>query len=396
MTINRNNYESFFLLYVDNELSAADRISVEEFVKSNTDLKKELALLIETTLPDEKMVFPLKGLMLKEAFPASLQEDMLLHLDHALAASPAAVLEGLIAENSAVGEEWEILQQTKLDPSETIAFSDKHLLYRKERDKVVVMRYWKLAIAALFIGAGLYFGAIFFINKKPVNGTEVSVVNSGKQDTLNIKSTGLQHDSQTAYSTNTIKAITDSDPKQAIVMDPDNNNNATNVATRNTRVIPKSKTTSIQNPPAPQDQVTKSESPKKETNNLPVPYFENINKDKRNPQAIVNVEHEKKENTAKDPSGNIAVVANQVKPSINIPATNNGLLPDQNDNQSKLAVYNELEQKNDDHILYMNEEKVSHSKLGGFFRKIKRVIARNTKIKTGDGLRIGGFEIASK
>ena len=40
--INMDNYEEYFLLYVDNELTGADKASVEEFVKMHPELKSEL------------------------------------------------------------------------------------------------------------------------------------------------------------------------------------------------------------------------------------------------------------------------------------------------------------------------------------------------------------------
>ena len=43
--INRHNYETFFLLYIDNELSVTEKKTVDEFVDANPDLQEELIML---------------------------------------------------------------------------------------------------------------------------------------------------------------------------------------------------------------------------------------------------------------------------------------------------------------------------------------------------------------
>ncbi len=55
MELTRNTYEEYFLLYVDNELSAAERHGVERFVHDNPDLAEELAALKTAvlTMPEE-------------------------------------------------------------------------------------------------------------------------------------------------------------------------------------------------------------------------------------------------------------------------------------------------------------------------------------------------------
>jgi len=55
--INQYNYEEFFLLYVDNELSAADKQAVEQFVQANPDLAIELEMLKQMQLPAENILF---------------------------------------------------------------------------------------------------------------------------------------------------------------------------------------------------------------------------------------------------------------------------------------------------------------------------------------------------
>ena len=63
--INQHNYEEFFLLYVDGELSATDKQAVEQFVQANPDLAIELEMLQQTMLAADELVFEDKDLLFR-------------------------------------------------------------------------------------------------------------------------------------------------------------------------------------------------------------------------------------------------------------------------------------------------------------------------------------------
>ena len=64
MDINRSNYESYFLLYLDNELNPAEKFAVDKFIRENTDLYNEFELLQQTVLIPQDLVFDHKELLL--------------------------------------------------------------------------------------------------------------------------------------------------------------------------------------------------------------------------------------------------------------------------------------------------------------------------------------------
>ncbi len=64
-TINRNNYEEFFLLYTDGELNAAQQYEVENFVHQNPDLAIELEMFLSTRLHAETIEFDNKENLLR-------------------------------------------------------------------------------------------------------------------------------------------------------------------------------------------------------------------------------------------------------------------------------------------------------------------------------------------
>lgn len=66
MKINKENFETFFLLYVDNELDASERKEVEAFVKNNPQLQKSFDDLCATVLHPESVSMPQKSLLMHQ------------------------------------------------------------------------------------------------------------------------------------------------------------------------------------------------------------------------------------------------------------------------------------------------------------------------------------------
>jgi hypothetical protein len=72
MTINTNNYEAYFLLYIDRELSDDERQMVESFVRQHPDPEKELETLKQTIAIPPVLVFENKDSLLREEKKRSL------------------------------------------------------------------------------------------------------------------------------------------------------------------------------------------------------------------------------------------------------------------------------------------------------------------------------------
>jgi anti-sigma factor RsiW len=157
ITINQHNYEEFFLLYVDNELSAADKQAVEQFAQANPDLAIELEMLQQMRLPAENILFDEKlSLHRNESNSISLtnhEEQFLLYVDNELHPSEKEKVETFVLQHPALQDGFTLLKQTRLEP-EHIVFADKQLLYREEKKERPVFYFgWqRIAIAAALIG----------------------------------------------------------------------------------------------------------------------------------------------------------------------------------------------------------------------------------------------------
>jgi hypothetical protein len=156
-SINHHNYEEFFLLYVDGELSASDKEAVEQFVQANPDLAIELEMLQQMQLPAQEMIYAGKEDLYKKESSAvqyeNYEEQFLLHVDKQLSSEEEEKLAIFVLQNPALQEAFTLLKQTRLFP-ETIIFRDKSSLYRKEaKEKPGFYLSWqRMAIAAAVLG----------------------------------------------------------------------------------------------------------------------------------------------------------------------------------------------------------------------------------------------------
>jgi len=124
--INLNNYETWFLLYADNELSAIERNHVIQFIQMHPVLKDELDMLNDLKMvPDEAVMFHEKGL---------LKEDQYTDLETSIC----------------------------FEPDLQIVYPHKHELYRKETPGLFL---WSRPFQ---VAAVLLIGLFWFINR-PVN-----------------------------------------------------------------------------------------------------------------------------------------------------------------------------------------------------------------------------------
>ena len=203
MTINRHNYEEYFLLYVDNELSAAEKLEVENFVNDNEDVIKEFYALKQSVLIPGNDKFLPKANLYKTSADISLancEEYFLLHVDGELNEAEQDAVEKFVLQNPETQPNFTLLHKTKFE-ADPVVFPYKELLYKNPGNKIVWMSWSRIATAAMFAGVAV---ALYFL------------IPSDRGNTL-----------QAGSKQQTLKTNTTNAPSLAATSGPAKNNNAT-------------------------------------------------------------------------------------------------------------------------------------------------------------------------
>ncbi|MBK6282253.1 MAG: hypothetical protein IPF54_05910 [Draconibacterium sp.] len=153
MKINRNNYESFFVDYLEGKLDEKLVDDFIEFLQQNPDLKEELSLFENISIRNEEITFNKKELLLKEKFDVeqAFNEAAIAVFEEEISTSEKAEFDKYLSKHPEKQKEFELFKLTKLHPDETVVFSKKNKLYKKESGRTILL--WSMRVAAVFIVA---------------------------------------------------------------------------------------------------------------------------------------------------------------------------------------------------------------------------------------------------
>ncbi|MGM0375963.1 MAG: hypothetical protein ACQEQ0_04255 [Bacteroidota bacterium] len=161
MNIDRNNYEQWFIDYLDGTLGKKSRQELKLFLKANPDLAKELESLGETSLEPEHVPFSAKTSLLMEnaedGCPHRSDYLMIKQMEEGLDDREEKELAALIDSDESLLERVNLYHRTRLK-APAASFPGKEKLLRKDVAPLFFRKFYRwssVAAAALLL---LYLG----------------------------------------------------------------------------------------------------------------------------------------------------------------------------------------------------------------------------------------------
>lgn len=160
MEINRNNYEQYFLEAFEGSLDAVMQEQLVVFLEENPDLAEEFESFSLVTLPeDTTTVLGAKDFLKKEVIgDDNADRFYAAWLEGDLTGGQRAETEAFAASDPGRQHQFELMQQTRLEPDMQIRFPRKSSLKRHTLGPVVRRLWYAMpAAAVVLIMAGLFF-----------------------------------------------------------------------------------------------------------------------------------------------------------------------------------------------------------------------------------------------
>jgi hypothetical protein len=180
MKISRNNYESFFIDYLEGNLDEKLVDDFIEFLTQNPDLKEELAMFSPVAIEPATFEFSRKELLYKEKFDleSEFTEAAIASFEGDLQANEKIDFEKYISTHPEKKRDLELFEKTRLIADQSIVYQKKNELYKTTPLKSILL--WSGRVAAVLVIAFL---AYIFIGKnenKPVENSTVAVLEDSK------------------------------------------------------------------------------------------------------------------------------------------------------------------------------------------------------------------------
>jgi len=163
MKINRSNYESYFIDYIDGTLSDDLVDDLLDFLQENPDLAEELNAVKSMTLEPQQSTFTAKASLYKntnEISADSFEMQAVAYLEGDLKEPAQQQFLTEIADDSDKLKTLHLLQKAKLNPNLAIVYPNKKELLRQKNRAIY---FWVPRIAALLL---IFFSVWAIVPKK--------------------------------------------------------------------------------------------------------------------------------------------------------------------------------------------------------------------------------------
>lgn len=151
MMITRDNYEPFFLDYLEGNLEENMIDQFLDFLEKNPDLKEELHLFENIHLPEEQVVYSGKEQLYKSVQDekSAFEIKSVAYMEGDLKDEERKSFEAYLANHPELKKEYNLFEKTRLVADTGIKYPDKQKLYRKSGTTIVLN--WVTRAAAVIV-----------------------------------------------------------------------------------------------------------------------------------------------------------------------------------------------------------------------------------------------------
>jgi hypothetical protein len=151
MKITRENYEPFFLDYLEGNLNELLVNEFIEFLRQNPDLKEELRLFEAVTLPSETINFSGKEKLYRSPYDKNeiFDTHSVAFIEGDLSGEEVSSFLAYVETHPERKKELELFKETKLVPDESVTFRNKSKLYKQPAINPLLI--WPVRIAAVLL-----------------------------------------------------------------------------------------------------------------------------------------------------------------------------------------------------------------------------------------------------
>ncbi len=356
--INRNNYEEYFLMYVDGELPVQEQQEVLKFLAEHPEFKAEFEEIKMTKLIPEHMHFAGKENLLQGKIKidaTNYTSWFLSAIDNELTEAESLQVEAFLEANPAYREEFSILSKMVL-PMETIVFAEKNSLLKKEKVRQLTPAFFRIAAAASVLAV-----AVLLWQSRPAKPGNTVVTHPSNEVAVSKQ----QPMAPAKEETQIAQAVTRPEPVKGEKAHP-------KVSYAFNQTSDREKAEIKRNEIASEPVIATIEPPKPDIRTVP-------NEIKPNPEDLIAASRPKRS-----------------EPARNVSEDESGLnMPDHPASLYSTTNYKVIDTKSEtDESLYIGGLEINKNKVRGIFKKIGS--AFNTKSNnesSGDEVRIANFQI---